>query len=199
MSPEEILSRALADLGDHAAEATRLTRQLHDVNAALWELEDQARATPEDDRLAALKRAIDERNQMRADLVSRIDLTIADALPADAAGAPPLMCSVGGALDRLTVAALRLGALHRAADPRVAAARQQLDDLLEAAATDWTDLQCGRRRLPQPGALKRYGSVPAGEDGSPLETEAAPAGTEGPADGGRGSTIPTLTHFGASI
>jgi len=165
MNPDQAMVQALHRLRplapSCAAEIASLADRLGEVNAELWDLEDEARSTDSDERLASVKRSIDDRNQRRADLVSQIDWALSSAIAAHFVDAAPLTCSVGGALDRLTVAALRLRTLRAAGDQRAVFALRQLEDLLQAMDADCSDLRAGRRRLPQPGALKRYGAVSA--------------------------------------
>jgi hypothetical protein len=164
MNPDQVMVEALRRLQPLvpacAAEVAALADRLGEVNAELWALEDEARSTDSDARLASVKRSIDDRNQRRADLVSQIDWALSTAIAAHFADVAPLTCSVGGALDRLTVAALRVRTLLAAGDERAGFALRQLEDLLQAMDADWSDLRAGRRRLPQPGALKRYGAQP---------------------------------------
>jgi hypothetical protein len=154
-----------------------LAVELQRVNQELWRLEDAARAAQQDETLGRLKRAVDWHNLRRADLVTNIDRLVFEAVSASVPGTPPLSCSVGATLDRLTVALLRARVLREAYDERADDALRQLDDLCVAARADWADLRQGRRRLPLPGVLKRYS--PAASD-PPAAIRGGPRQPPGP-------------------
>ncbi|MFY1632221.1 DUF4254 domain-containing protein [Solwaraspora sp. WMMB335] len=140
-----------------------LAADLYRTNARLWSLEDEARSPVDDARLGRVKRSVDKHNVARSDLVTEIDHLSSAALPADGVDVPPLSCTVGLTLDRLTVAVLRVRRFDETGDRRVGYARRQLADLNTATVTDWTDLWLSRRRLPCAGVLKRYLPAPAAE------------------------------------
>lgn len=157
VSDVRLLLQRLCSDGFPVPSAVRdLAAELQQVNQELWRLEDAARAAPDDERLGQVKRAVDARNLRRAALVSQIDRLVVEAVPPPVSDTPPLSCSVGATLDRLTVALLRAQVLRETHDDRAADAGRQLDDLCVAAGADWADLRQGRRRLPHPGVLKRY-------------------------------------------
>ncbi|MDW5324875.1 DUF4254 domain-containing protein [Plantactinospora sp. KLBMP9567] len=167
-TPDDAVLRTLRALSAEGppVPVPELVTQLHRVNAALWRLEDEARAAADDEQLGRAKREVDRQNMRRADLVSEIDRVVAAVLPSGRPETAPLSCSVGASLDRLTVAALRVAVFAAAGDHRTVDARRQLDDLRAATEADWLDLRRGRRRLPQAGVLKRY---------APRQSSTAPA------------------------
>jgi hypothetical protein len=143
-------------------------------NFLLWHEEDVARSPDVSDaRIAQVKRAIDKYNQQRNDWIEKIDDWITDRLaelhiicPGET---PPNTETLGSAIDRLSILALRIyhlqeqrdrpgtSAEHRESVSRkLAIALAQLDDLSRAAQELADDLFAGRKRHRTYRALKMY-------------------------------------------
>ncbi|WP_419806462.1 DUF4254 domain-containing protein [Terriglobus sp.] len=146
---------------------------LHLANFELWHLEDQARdLTSGDAAVAATKRAIDEVNQRRNDTAERIDDALLQALAGrnlPAAGAPLHSETPGQILDRLSILSLKLfhtafeaqredtDAAHREQNGlRLAALREQQNDLAGCLAALWAAILNGERRFKRYRQMKMY-------------------------------------------
>jgi len=148
--------------------------QQHQYNYLLWHEEDVARSRDVgDERIAAVKRAIDRLNQQRNDWIERIDEGLLAAL--DAAGIQPTdgarlnTETPGSTIDRLSILSLRIyhldeqlarddaGEDHRhKVRQRLAVCRVQLQDLSASLAELLDDLAAGRKRLKVYRQLKMY-------------------------------------------
>lgn len=146
----------------------------HQFNYLLWHEEDVARSPDVgDDRIAAVKRAIDRYNQQRNDAIERIDealiqmLTASGVLPQ--AGARLNTETPGGAIDRLSIMALRIYHLEEQAarddvdqahrlkvDERLDRCQEQHADLSWSLAELIADLQAGRKVLKVYRQMKMY-------------------------------------------
>jgi hypothetical protein len=85
----------------------------HEFNYRLWHEEDIARSpTADDQRIAAVKRAIDKLNQQRNDMIEKLDDAITELLEQlhiqAKPGAPINTETAGSAIDRLSIMSLRL-------------------------------------------------------------------------------------------
>lgn len=117
-----------------------------------WALEDQCRmgkGNSADARIAELKRKIDDLNDRRIGLISSLDLIVSQEIPHDPS-LSPTMLTIGQALDRVLVAAVR--------DVNVANVDTAclLRDQLEAWQTDVVSIGLGRRRPPRDPMRKHY-------------------------------------------
>lgn len=91
----------------------RLVCRQHEFNYRLWHEEDIARSPDAgDERIAEVKRSIDKLNQARNDMIERIDDAITQRLlqsgVGDTLSLPINTETVGSAIDRLSIMALRL-------------------------------------------------------------------------------------------
>ncbi len=140
---------------------------LLDSNLEQWDLEDVTRSRGADDAaVAGAKRAIDQLNQARHELVERIDAVLA-AHVIQSPSAPAATESPAMALDRLSVLVIRLhqtGRAARAAGPhgqalvsRLPALSGHVDALATAIDALVDDVRDGRRRFVPYEHLKLYG------------------------------------------
>jgi hypothetical protein len=143
-------------------------------NFRLWHEEDKARSpTASDTEIAAVKRAIDRLNQQRNDWIEKLDDWITDELSrrgvAAPADAPQNTETLGSAIDRLSILALRIYHLaeqlqrtdaseqHREVVGRkLSIALAQRQDLSQAAQQLADDLFAGRKRHKTYRQLKMY-------------------------------------------
>jgi len=148
----------------------QLVLDQHRANFDLWHREDAARDPQADDAsIVACKRDIDKLNQLRNDLVERIDLALLESLPPFHSASPLHSETPGLMIDRLSILALKI--FHTAQETNRATAspghhernRQRLDilnaqrdDLAGCLAGLWTDLRDGRRRFKLYRQLKMY-------------------------------------------
>lgn len=139
----------------------------HRCNALLWAAEDEARKRHLPDRIiVGAKRAIDLYNQQRNDAIERIDAALLADLGPLSDSARLNSETAGSIIDRLSILALRLHALHlqlgRDADhdarclERVTVARQQRADLAGCLDALLADALAGRARWRVYRALKLY-------------------------------------------
>ena len=134
-------------------------------NLEQWNLESVSRgAAGEDAAVAHAKRAIDELNGRRHQLVEGIDAAFDRALE-QTATAPLATESPGMAFDRLSVLVIRVHRTELAADEapeaggyaaRLPVLHQQLADLEQAIDTLVGDVRAGRRRFVPYQSLKLY-------------------------------------------
>jgi hypothetical protein len=134
---------------------------LHHRNRRLWDLEDEVRTTEVANRIAKLKRAIDEASLARHAAVKAIDAAV---LARYRRGAQPRQrgavidsSSVGQMLDRLSILVLKRSRVVGPTASSLAAARWDhglacLDRALEALAA-------GRWVHHPAGEVKQYGAV----------------------------------------
>ncbi len=146
----------------------------HRWNFLLWHEEDRARDRSVSDAvIAEVKRNIDSLNQKRNDSIERIDDHLAGELvSADVAAAPDAPMNTetpGGAIDRLSILALRLYHYREAFDladadavdrDRVSRAidlcQRQRDNLAVSLEQLHEDLLAGRKRHHPMRSLKMY-------------------------------------------
>jgi len=107
----------------HDGAVWRLIRGIHESNASIWSEEDLARRRHVPDaEIVANKRAIDRYNQLRNDLVERLDETARAFLEGTMANAPRLKSETPGQMiDRLSILSLKITAM------RAQAARRDVD------------------------------------------------------------------------
>jgi hypothetical protein len=133
-------------------------------NFLLWHEEDVARRPDVGDaQIAQAKRAIDKYNQQRNDLIEKIDDWIAERLAelgvVVSADAPQNTETLGSAIDRLSILALRIYHLEEhgpIAAGKLRLALQQLADLSLASQQLADELAAGRKRHKTSRALKMY-------------------------------------------
>lgn len=146
----------------------------HKFNFLLWHEEDVARSpNVGDERIAAVKRAIDGYNQQRNDWIEKLDDFLLDEIRNRgvtlAAGAPLNTETPGSAIDRLSILSLRLyhmdeqaartdaTAEHRAkVAGRLAILREQHADLSNSLQELLRDIFAGRKRLKVYRQFKMY-------------------------------------------
>src|SRR5690242_1118935 len=149
----------------------RLIIEQHLSNFRLWHEEDQARtpnAPPE--KIAQVKRNIDQLNQERNDCIEEIDRTLLESLRhIDARSAELHSETPGMMIDRLSILSLKLyhtreeaqrkdaSQEHRARNlDRLKILEEQRSDLADNLQRLWNDLQAGRRRFKLYRQLKMY-------------------------------------------
>jgi len=143
-------------------------------NFRLWHEEDKARSpTASDAEIAQVKRAIDKLNQQRNDWIEKLDDWVTEELGlrgiAAPENAPQNTETIGSAIDRLSILALRIYHLteqlerpdataeHRESVARkLAIALAQHEDLAAAAQQIADDLFAGRKRHKTYRQLKMY-------------------------------------------
>lgn len=161
------LQRAVRDPGPRPEPAVLgLVVDLLRSNLEQWNLESRTRDVGADDAVVArTKRAIDELNGRRHQLVEAIDGAFDRALAQNAA-APLATESPGMALDRLTVLVIRVHRTELAAmeapeaggyAARLPLLQRQLADLEQAIDALVDDVGAGRRRFAPYQSLKLYG------------------------------------------
>lgn len=161
-----------ADVLDIAASADgvmALAVTQHQANFELWHEEDKARA-PEvsDAEVVRVKHAIDKLNQIRNDLVEKMDLWLIDRLEQNA-DAPLHSETPGLMIDRLSILALkiyhtreeaqRVSATedHRARNvQRLALLEEQRADLAGCLDALWAEVLAGTRRFKLYRQMKMY-------------------------------------------
>lgn len=151
----------------------------HYCNWRLWSLENKARRPDRDDTaVAAAKREIDRWNQLRNDLIERIDeKVLAELPPSDPAEAEQHSETAGQMIDRLSILSLkirnmRLWAALEAEAPsargwqkKAAQLEEQRNDLARCLRRLWNDCMAGRRYFKIYRQFKTYRD-PGFTDGS---------------------------------
>jgi hypothetical protein len=152
----------------------QLVCEQHKFNFLLWHEEDVARSpNVGDDKIAAVKRAIDRYNQQRNDAIEKLD----DWLIAELGrrqvklqtGAQLNTETPGSAIDRLSILALRLYHMQEQADrpdaspdhiqkvtARLAILREQHADLSQSLQELLDDIFAGRKRMKVYRQFKMY-------------------------------------------
>jgi hypothetical protein len=142
----------------------------HRANFDLWHREDAARdPAASDHTLAEVKHEIDRLNQLRNDLMERIDKTLFDAAAPQSAAAPLHSETPGIMIDRLSILALKrfhteeevhregASAEHRERNrARLAILDEQRADLAACLDALWAEVRAGRRRFKLYRQLKMY-------------------------------------------
>jgi hypothetical protein len=146
----------------------------HQQNFRLWHQEDIARSTDATNaELAAVKRAIDQLNQQRNDLIERLDDGLIEQLSAERVepwqGARLNTETPGSVIDRLSILALRLYHMEEQArrtdatpdhvakaKARLEILRRQHHDLSGSLSELLEDLFAGRKRLVVYRQFKMY-------------------------------------------
>ena len=153
-----------------ASSIESLALQQHRANFDLWHREDAARdRQAADSAIAAVKRAIDELNQQRNDLVEQLDLQLLEAAGEQRAMAPLHSETPGLMIDRLSILALKLyhtaeeagradaTAQHRERNQnRLRVLNEQRSDLTGCLQDLWNETLAGRRRFKLYRQLKMY-------------------------------------------
>jgi hypothetical protein len=148
--------------------------QQHQFNYLLWHEEDVARSPDvSDERIAAVKRAIDRYNQQRNDWIEKIDESLVQALAAESVlprrDARLNTETPGSAIDRLSIMALRIyhfeeqaareeidSAQRASVEERLARCRAQHADLSQSLAELLDDIFAGRKLLKVYRQMKMY-------------------------------------------
>jgi hypothetical protein len=164
----------LEPIGADANGFEKLVLANHEINFRLWHEEDDARDPAATDTVIAnVKRRIDRLNQQRNDSIEALDVAIEEALRADDVHTSPDSSlnteTLGSALDRLSILALRIfhlneqatrAELDEAARRRVAASHElailQRVRLAKSAQELCDDLFAGRKRHQPFRQLKMY-------------------------------------------
>ena len=171
-SPQNSETRSEESLDPVAAFADLVARQ-HQANFDLWHIEDEARAPgATDSELAAVKRHIDQANQLRNDLVEQLDRTLLERLAPQRLPNPeaPLNSeSPGLIIDRLSILALKIFHTHEETARRDASAshiernrgrlailQEQRADLAGCLDSLWHEALAGTRQFKLYRQLKMY-------------------------------------------
>ncbi len=151
----------------------RLVARQHRANFDLWHIEDEAR-TPgaTDGELAAVKRRVDQTNQLRNDLIEELDRMLLGWMEARGlpnAAAPLNSEPPGMMIDRLSILALKIYHTREEAErpdapaghatrnrERLAVLEEQRDDLAGCLDALWQETLHGTRRFKQYRQLKMY-------------------------------------------
>lgn len=151
-----------------------LVQEQHRRNFDLWHEEDKARAPDATDaQIAAVKRKIDKLNQLRNDLIEKLDEHICAGLAAQGVrlrpGAGWNSETPGGVIDRLSILSLKVHHMGEQCQRRDAAAehtakcrarlavlRRQRHDLVLALGELLADLLAGRKQMKLYRQFKMY-------------------------------------------
>jgi len=145
----------------------QLVLDQHQANFDLWHREDDARdPDAADSTIVHIKHDIDRLNQVRNDLVERIDTTLLKLAP-DNPSAPLNSESPGLIIDRLSILALKIfhteQQLHRSTPEhqlrnhvRLIVLNEQRADLSACLADLWSEVLAGKRRFKLYRQLKMY-------------------------------------------
>ncbi len=142
----------------------------HRANFDLWHREDEARAPLADGAvMIEINHCIDSLNQLRNDLVERIDVAMLEATPAQPETAPLHSGTPGLMIDRLSILSLNIfhtaeethragasAAHHQRNRERLALLTEQRNDLASCLEVLWADVLAGRRRFKLYRQLKMY-------------------------------------------
>lgn len=142
----------------------------HYCNWRLWSLENQARRTDQDDAaVAAAKREIDRWNQLRNDLIERIDEKALSELPRpNPAEAEQHSETAGQMIDRLSILCLKIRNMRRWAaletgtpwakdwEKKASVLEEQREDLARCLRRLWIDCKAGRRYFKVYRQFKTY-------------------------------------------
>ena len=150
-----------------------LVARQHRANFDLWHIEDEARRPGAGDaELAAVKRRIDQTNQMRNDLVEELDRTLLAWL--ETRGLPKAAAALnsespGLIIDRLSILALKIYHTREEAErqdapeghcerccERLAILEEQRADLAGCLDALWAETLAGTRRFKLYRQLKMY-------------------------------------------
>lgn len=159
---------------EHTEPFARIVRSQHECNFRLWHEEDLARIPDSPDAvIARVKRSIDHWNQQRNDAIERLDDEIGRRITASGVSTssttPANTETLGSAIDRLSILALRLfhhreeldredaSLTHRQrVQQRLTICQCQRRELITSAQTLATDLMAGRIRHLLVRHLKMY-------------------------------------------
>ena len=157
-----------------AADFPKLVSTQHQVNFELWHQEDMARDPDvSDSKIAAVKRAIDDFNQRRNDLIEQMDQFLLNIINAENMkyNAETEMNSEtpGSMIDRLSINALKIYHMDEEIQREEATAehrdkclaklsvlREQREDLEQCFAKLLADLSSGEKRLKVYQQMKMY-------------------------------------------
>lgn len=141
----------------------------HRANFDLWHEEDEARdPSATDSQIAEVKRSIDRLNQLRNDLVEKIDALLLAHLE-ETPRAPLHSETPGLIIDRLSILALKIfhtreeanrqtaSDAHRSRNrERLALLEEQRDDLASCLDSLWSEVLAGTRRFKLYRQMKMY-------------------------------------------
>ena len=150
-----------------------LVARQHRANFDLWHIEDEARAPRVSDaELAAVKRRIDQTNQLRNDLAEELDRKLLEWLEARGllkAAAPLHSESPGLIIDRLSILALKIYHTREETErkdapeghaernlARLRVLEEQRADLADCLDALWRDTVSGTRRFKLYRQMKMY-------------------------------------------
>lgn len=147
-----------------------LAEAQHRANFDLWHEEDKARDPGASDaEIAAVKRAIDRLNQLRNDLVERLDGMLLTQAGEQNPGAPLNSETPGLMIDRLSILALKIHhteeethresatEAHRQKNTaRLAVLKEQRSDLAGCLDALWSEVRAGTRRFKLYRQMKMY-------------------------------------------